>query len=57
MIQWMIANAGTILVCGILIGVVTAIIVTMIKNKKAGKPTCSGCASCGLGCTCNSKKE
>lgn len=50
MIEFLRNNLATIIIGIILLCVVTAIIVTMRKNKKAGK-ACSGC-SCGCsGCS------
>ena len=54
MFQWLASNWGTILVVVILIAVVTAVIIKLIKNKKAGKSSCGcDCSTCsGVCSTC-----
>lgn len=47
MIDFLRTNLATIIISIILLCVVAAIIVTMRKNKKAGKT----CSSCGCGCS------
>lgn len=47
-------NLGTIIVGALLLVVVTLIIRSMIKDKKAGKSSCGGnCAGCGMNCSCH----
>ncbi|MCR4657749.1 MAG: FeoB-associated Cys-rich membrane protein [Lachnospiraceae bacterium] len=47
MIIWLTENLGTILISIVLIALVTAIIRSMIRDKKMGKRACGGnCASC-----------
>ncbi len=49
MLAWLAANLGTIVVTLILIGIVTAIIVKMVKDKKQGKGSCGcGCEHCAM---------
>ena len=49
MLAWLTANLGTIIVSLILIGIVTAIIVKMAKDKKSGKGSCGcGCEHCAM---------
>ncbi len=49
MLAWLAANLGTIVVTLILIGIVTAIIVKMVKDKKKGKGSCGcGCEHCAM---------
>ncbi len=56
MLTWLSAHTGDILVLAILVAIVTGIIVTMVRNKKKGKPSCGGnCENCG-GC-CSYKKD
>jgi hypothetical protein len=54
---WLAHNIATILICIVLVGVVAAIIVQMIRNKKKGKSSCGcGCASCPMSGACHEKK-
>ena len=49
MLAWLAANLGTIVVTLLLIGIVTAIIVKMVKDKKQGKGSCGcGCEHCAM---------
>ena len=51
MFQWLALNWGTILVVAILIAVVTAIVIKLRKDKKAGKSSCGcNCKTCGGAC-------
>ena len=57
MLAWLRENIATIIICAVLIAVVSAIIVSMIKNKKKGKSSCGcGCADCPMSGSCHSKK-
>ena len=40
---------GTFIAGAVLIGIVTAIIVKMTKDKKKGKKSCCGCGHCKSG--------
>ena len=54
MIQTIINNAGTIIVLLLLIGMVTAILIKLRKDKKQGKSTCGcSCGSCPMAGTCH----
>ena len=56
MLQWLGENAGTILVVFILAVVVTLIIRTLIRDKKAGKSSCgAGCAGCAMKGNCHKR--
>ncbi len=47
-------NLGTIVICLILLLLVGSIIRSMIKDKKAGKSSCThDCSSCGMGSSCH----
>lgn len=46
MFTWIADNIGTIIICAILIAIVTAIIISMIKKKRAGKSVVCGCGNC-----------
>ena len=41
-IEWLLSNAGTLVVLLILAGIVAGIVISMIRNKKKGKSSC-GC--------------
>ena len=49
MIDWLLGNLGTVLLSLALAGIVAAIIVHTVKEKKRGKaPCCGDCAHCAL---------
>lgn len=59
MIEWITANLATILVTAALVLVVGLIIYKMVKDKKAGRSSCScgcSCESCGVCSKDNSGK-
>lgn len=54
---WIIANLGTIIVALVVFGIIAAVVVKMILDKRAGKHSCScgcGCESCALSGKCHS---
>lgn len=55
MLNWLTANIGTIIITLVLIGVVTAVILFLRRNKKKGKSTvCGGnCGHCPMGSSCH----
>ena len=54
MINWIMANIGTIVVALIVAGILAAIIVSIVKDKKAGKSTCGcGCENCAMKGKCH----
>ena len=54
MLAWLTANLGTIIITLVLIGIVTAIIVKMKKDKKQGKNSCGcGCQNCAMHGMCH----
>ena len=58
MFTWIANNIGTIISCLVLIAIVAAIIVSMVKKKKAGKSmvcNCGNCKSCPMGGSCHTK--
>lgn len=58
MFTWIINNIATIVVLLIVIAVVTLVVVKMIKDKKAGKKSCScGCGGCPMKDTCHSSDK
>lgn len=57
MLALLTENIATIIICAVLIAVVSAIIVSMIKNKKKGKSSCGcGCTDCPMSSSCHPKK-
>jgi len=60
MFDWIVNNIGTIIVCAILLSIVTAIIIYLYKNKKAGKNSCNcgcGCNHCAMKDSCHPAKD
>ena len=56
MLEFLSAQWGTILAALVLLGLVCAVIVTMIRNRKKGKSTCGcGCSSCAMDGACHKK--
>ena len=54
MFAWISENIATIIVCAVLIAIVAIIIVSMVKNKREGKASCScGCSNCSLKDSCH----
>ena len=54
MLTWLTANLGTIIITLVLIGLVTAIIIGMKKDKKKGKNSCGcGCQNCAMHGMCH----
>lgn len=57
---WIISNLGTIIVALVVFGIVAAIAIKMLRDKKAGKHSCScgcGCESCALSGKCRGAQE
>ena len=58
MLTWLAVNLGNIAVTVILVAVVTAIIIKLIKDKKAGKASCGcNCSHCSANCGCHNKNN
>ena len=54
--QWLSENWGTVLVALALLGIVTAIVRQLIRDKRKGKSACGcNCASCPMGGACHTK--
>ena len=57
MLEFLSAQWGTVLAALVLLGLVCAVIVTMIRNRKKGKSACGcGCVHCAMDGACHSKK-
>ena len=50
MISWLAANAGNLLVGGVLLAVLAAIVTGILRDKKQGKSCCGGDCSRCRGC-------
>jgi hypothetical protein len=51
-------NLPTTLIALLVAGVVLAIVIHEIHNRKQGKPSCScGCSGCSMSDICHNKKE
>ncbi|MDE6659609.1 MAG: FeoB-associated Cys-rich membrane protein [Eubacterium sp.] len=56
MLAFLTANLSTIIIAVIVIGILAAIIVKMIKDKKKGKSSCGcGCSNCAASDLCHKK--
>lgn len=56
MFAWISGNIWTIIICAVLIAIVAAIIVSMVKKKKAGKSVvcnCGNCKACPMSGSCH----
>lgn len=57
MLDWLIANLGTILISAVLAALVVCVSVYLIRQKKKGKSSCgAGCAHCAMHGQCHSKQ-
>ncbi len=56
--SWLADNLGTIIVALVLAGVMAAVIVGLVKNRKKGKTSCGcNCAHCAMSETCHSHRK
>ena len=54
MFQWIVENAGTIIVSIALIALVTGIVIRMRKDRKQGKSSCGcNCGCCPMAGSCH----
>ena len=56
MFQWLTANVWTIVICAVLIGIVTVIIISMVRKKRKGKSVvcnCGNCKGCAMQGSCH----
>lgn len=56
MLTWLQNNMGTIAVAVIVFGLLAAVAVKMIRNKKQGKSSCCNCSQCALHGQCHKNK-
>lgn len=58
MFIWLQQNLATIIVALIILAIVAAIIIVRIRDKKAGKSSCScGCSGCAMKDSCHTKNN
>ncbi|MEE1262155.1 FeoB-associated Cys-rich membrane protein [Ruminococcus sp.] len=56
MLQWIVGNIWTIIICAVLIGIVAVIIISMVSKKRKGKSvicSCGNCKSCAMNGSCH----
>ena len=54
MIEWLYSNMANIVIIAAVLGIVTLAIVSMIRDKKAGKSSCGcGCEHCAMHGKCH----
>ena len=59
-VDWLIHNAGSIIVLLVLAGILSLIVIKILQDKKRGACSCSGCSGCTKGakrnggCSCTS---
>ena len=46
MLQWIVGNIWTIIICAVLIGIVAVIIISMVSKKRKGKSVICSCGNC-----------
>ena len=58
MLDWIIQNLANIVICLVLILAVTLAVVRLVRDKKAGRPSCGcGCSGCPAHGTCSGRKQ
>lgn len=56
--SWIISNIGTIIVIVAVVAIVAGVIISILRDKKAGKSTCgSNCAHCALHGQCHPQSQ
>lgn len=57
MLQWISANAGTLVLCILLLAVVALIVRSLLRQRKQGKSSCGcNCAHCAMHSSCHTQK-
>ena len=57
MLQWISVNAGTLVLCILLLAVVAWIVRSLLRQKKQGKSSCGcNCAHCAMHGSCHTQK-
>lgn len=58
MLSWFAANMGTLLISAVLLVIVTAIVIHLVRQKRAGKSSCgAGCAHCAMHGQCHGQQQ
>lgn len=56
MLNWIMENLATIIVCAILLAVAILIVTHIVKDKKKGKTSCGcNCVGCPMSSSCHHK--
>ena len=51
-------SIGTVIITLVLVGIVTIVIASMVRDRKKGKASCcGGCARCAMAGTCHKARE
>ena len=57
MFEWIASNIGTIIISAVLLGIVAAIVIKIVKDKRRGRSSCGcGCANCPMSGQCHKAK-
>lgn len=57
MLQWISVNAGTLVLCILLLAVVAWIVRSLLRQRKQGKSSCGcNCAHCAMHGSCHTQK-
>lgn len=57
MLQWISVNAGTLVLCILLLAVVALIVRSLLRQRKQGKSSCGcNCAHCAMHGSCHTQK-
>ena len=58
MFEWLYSNMANILIIGAVLGIVTLVIVSMIRDKRAGKSSCGcNCSHCAMAGKCHPNEK
>lgn len=57
MLDFLVQNWGNILVIAIVVGLIFAVVLSMVNKRKKGKSCTCGCANCPSASMCHSKKK
>lgn len=54
MLEFLMNNWGTIIVCALIVAAMAGLVYSLIKDKKKGKTCCGGCSGCAMSGSCSS---
>ena len=58
MFSWLAANISTIVIGLVLAAIVAAIILKLVRDKKAGRSSCGcGCSACAMSESCHKSQD